>query len=297
MRVFVLIPVFNRLAHTQKVVASLRAQTLADSITIVIINDGSTDGTAAWLADQSDLVVIEGDGNLWWGGAMEEALKRVLPQTGSDDYILFQNNDTWFAADYVAQLVAASRENGNAAVGSVIMEEGRDRPLVSIGPRVNIDHMAVWDLLSEVSEDERRAPKDVYPVDALSGRGTLYRAEWFKRYGRMRPGLLPHYMADYEVAMRFARAGVPLVVSGRAVVFSPPVYGTESKRTYWQDRFGRRSPNNVFQRICFYMLVGSPVQRITSLPRHVMFSAMRIAYALLAVLRTWKRRYFSRPVR
>ncbi|MBY3135424.1 glycosyltransferase family 2 protein [Rhizobium laguerreae] len=276
MRVNVIIPVFNRLEHTRKVLEALRRQTLLPALTIVVVNDGSTDGTAEYLQSQSDVVEIRSDGNLWWGGAIEEGLKHVLPSCQADDYVLFLNNDTWFDEHYIETLVQTSRENGEAAVGSVIHEEGRDPPLVSIGAKINVNRLAVWDLLSELSEAERRSPKNQYRVDALSGRGTLYPAPLFKKHGGMRPSLLPHYMADYEVAMRFARAGVPLVVSSNAIVYSPPIYGNDTSRLSWRKQlFGRRSPHNVFQRLIFYSLVGSPVQRVTAPIRMAYFSYSR----------------------
>lgn len=280
MRVNVIIPVFNRLEHTKKVLDVLRKQSLFHALTIVVVDDGSTDETAAYLQSQDDVIRIRGNGNLWWGGAIEEGLKYVLPSCGAEDFVLFLNNDTWFGERYIETLVYASIENGGAAVGSVIHEEGRDPPLVSIGARVDINRLAVWDLLSELSETEKRSPRGQYRVDALSGRGTIYPAVLFKRYGGMRPFLLPHYLADYEIAMRFRRAGVPLIVSSSAIVYSPPVYGNDASGLSWRKRlFGRRSPHNVFQRLIFYSLVGSPLQRITAPGRMAYFSCMRTLMA------------------
>jgi len=283
MRIFVLIPVFNRLEHTQKVLASLRQQTLAPQLRIIVINDGSSDGTAAFLASQPDVVTLQGDGNLWWGGAIELGLTAVheLAPT-AEDYVLFLNNDTWFETEYVARLVEASRDGGGAAVGSAILEPDSDPPLTSIGPRVHIDCCAVWDILSELPETEARNPKPLYAVDALSGRGTLYPALLFERYGRMRPRLLPHYLADYEVAMRFARHGVPLLVSTQAFVYSVPVYGNGVTHfTVWKRYFSHRSSGNVMRYILFYMLVGTPWQRVTAPLRLVGLSMMRAFRACL----------------
>lgn len=277
MTVFVLIPVFNRLVHTQRSVDSLRAQTLASDLRIVVINDGSTDGTRDFLEIQADVTTLQGDGSLWWGGAIDLGLRHVLPISGLDDYVLFLNNDTWFAPDHVEKLVRVSRESGGAAVGSVIFEENRDDPLVSIGPRININRIAVWDILGEVPAQELRELKPVYRVDALSGRGTLYPVGLFKAHGGMRPRLLPHYLADYEIAMRFARdAGTPLLVSSEAVVFSPPVYGNEVAQLGWWDRhFGQRSSSNVIRRLAFYCMVGSPLQRLTAPLRLAYFGTSR----------------------
>lgn len=277
MTIFTLIPVFNRLAHTKRVIECLRRQTLARDLRIVIINDGSTDGTAEYLKSQSDVTTIQGDGNLWWGGAIEAGLESVLPKAKDDDYVLFLNNDTWFADDYLQRLVDTSRNFGGAAVGSAIREEDRDPPLVSIGARININRLAIWDVFSELSEAERASPKEFYDVDALSGRGTLYPVSLFRRFGTMRPRLLPHYMADYEVAMRFKRNGVRLVVSTRGAVYSPPVYGNDTSNIPLRKRvFGKRSPENIFQRAAFYCLVGSPLQRLTAVLRLAYFDVSRM---------------------
>lgn len=277
MTVFVLIPVFNRLNHTRRVIAALREQVLAPELHIIVINDGSTDGTREFLTAQADVTTLHGDGGLWWGGAIDLGLQHVLPKATPDDHVLFLNNDTWFAPNYVDTLVRVSRDGGGAAVGSVIHEENRDNPLVSIGPRIDINRIAVWDLLSELPPHERHAPKLVYRVDALSGRGTLYPVSLFKEHGGMRPRLLPHYLADYEIAMRFARdAGIPLLVSSQAVVFSPPVYGNEVAQLGWWERmFGQRSSSNVIRRLTFYAMVGSPMQRLTAPLRLACFGASR----------------------
>ncbi|MEO8389156.1 MAG: glycosyltransferase family 2 protein [Polaromonas sp.] len=276
MTIFVLIPVFNRLAHTERVVASLRGQHIAEQLCIVVVNDGSTDGTTSWLEKQQDVVELRGDGNLWWGGAIQKGLEYVSSHQQSGDYVLFLNNDTWFAKDYVETLVKVSREGGGAAVGSVIHEDNCDPPLVSVGPRLNINRIAVWDLFSELSPDQHRQPAATYKVDALSGRGTLYPVELFERYGQMRTFWLPHYLADYEVAMRFGRAGVPLLVSSHAAVHSPPVYGNDvSRMGLWDRMFSPRSASNVIRRLAFYMLVGSPLQRLTAPLRMFCFASWR----------------------
>ncbi|MCW5296897.1 glycosyltransferase family 2 protein [Herbaspirillum lusitanum] len=279
--IFVLIPVFNRLPHTKRVVEALRHQTLADEIRIVIIDDGSTDGTASYLEQQHDVIGLRGNGNLWWGGAIQKGLKYAMAHHQSGDYVLFLNNDTWFDSDYVETLIQVSRDAGGAAVGSVIHEDDKDPPLTSIGPRVNLNRIAVWDLFNELSPEQIRNPDPTYQVDALSGRGTLYPIEMFERYGHMRTFWLPHYLADYEIAMRFKRAGVPLLVSSHAAVHSPPVYGNDVSNMTWRARlFSRRSSSNIVRRLAFYMLVGSPLQRITAPARMACFAFLRSIHQL-----------------
>ncbi len=54
----VIIPTFNRVNFLKETVESVRNQTFRDFETIVV-NDGSTDGTGAWLRNQTHLRVIE----------------------------------------------------------------------------------------------------------------------------------------------------------------------------------------------------------------------------------------------
>ncbi len=53
-----IIPTFNRVNLLKETVGSVRDQTFRD-LEIIVVNDGSTDGTAEWLRNQSDLRVIE----------------------------------------------------------------------------------------------------------------------------------------------------------------------------------------------------------------------------------------------
>jgi N-acetylglucosaminyl-diphospho-decaprenol L-rhamnosyltransferase len=102
--IYVLMPVFNRLALTMTMLACLRAQRLDDALRIVVINDGSSDGSGTWLAAQTDLLTLQGDGSLWWGGSIDFGLRRVLAEAGSDDWVLFVNNDTEIDPDFVQRL-------------------------------------------------------------------------------------------------------------------------------------------------------------------------------------------------
>lgn len=283
MVVNVIIPVYNRLHHTIRVIGSLRAQTLVKNLRIIVVDDGSTDGTADYLNEQDDVFTIKGDGNLWWAGSIDLGICHVMVEAAHDDYVIFLNNDTWFAPDYIATLIEVSRQTGGVPVGSVIHEENRENSLVSIGPVININRIAVWDLLSQLTVEEIRQPKPVYRVHALSGRGALYPVSFFIKHGGMRPRLLPHYLADYELSMRFAReAKVALVVSTRAIVYSPPVYGNYVSQFGLLERlFSTRSSSNIFRKLIFYCLVGSPSQRITAPLRLACFGLYRYFIKLI----------------
>jgi GT2 family glycosyltransferase len=276
--IYTLIPVLNRLPQTKKVIQSLRAQTIFSNICIVIIDDGSTDGTAKFLASQKDVIRIPGNGRLWWAGAIELGLSMLLKRANENDYVLFLNNDTWFDPDFVETLVKISRDYEGSAVGSVIFEGETEPRVGSIGPKVDIDRLLIWDQLSDMSDIEKSALKSVYEIDALSGRGTLYPVTLFQKHGTMRPMLLRHYLADYEIAMRFARKeGIKLLVSTNAIIYSEPVYGSaETGFNFIERLFSTKSPSNIIRKIVFFMLVGTPMQRITAPLRIISFVVSRL---------------------
>src|SRR5207245_9340395 len=155
----------------------------------------------------------------WWAGAVDMALRRVLPPAGDDDYVLLINNDTRIGPDLVSTLVGVSRTYAGAAVGTVLRDDAPPHELISIGARMNIWQRRVADVIQELSAEERRNPKPVYEVDALSGRGTLYPVRVLRATGYMHPRLLPHYHADYELACRARRKGFKTLVSTAAALY------------------------------------------------------------------------------
>lgn len=194
--VHVLLPVHNRREVTLRFVRCLLAQTYPD-IRLLLIDDGSTDGTeAAVRATYPSVEVIRGAGSWWWAGCLQRGLDRLAESAiGGSEIILFANDDTTFAPDYVERAVQylAGKQ------GSMLLSRYRDAATGRIEE-------------SGVCADLRtltfREAQDPVAINCLSTRGLFMRWSDVKRVGAFHPFLLPHYLSDYEFTIRAIRRGV-----------------------------------------------------------------------------------------
>ena len=100
----VVIPTFNRLWALPQAVDSCRSS--GGNVEIVVVDDGSTDGTWDWLQAQQDIVAVRTDN---WGKdwAVETAL-----QVARGDYVRFLDSDDWLCEHANERQLALARETG-----------------------------------------------------------------------------------------------------------------------------------------------------------------------------------------
>ena len=273
MTIHVVVPVFNRLALTQALIACLRRQALNHTLRILIVNDGSSDGSRDWLAAQSDIDVLLGDGSLFWGGAMDLALRHLQAKAALEDWVLLMNNDTIVADDFVQRLLDAALTHAPAVVGSVIRDEVDHSHLLSIGPNVDAWRFLTRDILGT---NRSKATASVVEVDALSGRGVLFPMAALIAAGGMRPHFLPHYLADYEVSVRVRKCGWRLLVLPTIAVYSDNDYGSTLRPLSWRDKFfSVRSPLYLPAFLVFWWEASNWLQRLTLPLRLLLFILFR----------------------
>lgn len=100
----ILCPVRNNLHLTRQAVRTFRAQDIEGGVDIVIIDNHSTDGTAAWLATQRELLVMSHNPPLSVAASWNAGLRFVFSQGA--DYCLVVNNDVELRPDTYRHLVA-----------------------------------------------------------------------------------------------------------------------------------------------------------------------------------------------
>lgn len=251
MKVFVLIPTRNRKDLLLKCLDSLSKQTY-DNMETVVIDDGSTDGTRE-LLKKKKVTLLEGDGNLWWSGAMRMGVDYVLPKSNVTDFVLIQNDDTYMATDFVEKLVKKSELSGRMILGTPVRELESNELIYN-------SHRIVHGSFRPVVVDSN---EDIISTETLSGRGVLIPIEVFGKVGSFSK-IFPQYASDYDFFCRAKNKGFKLGVYSRVNSISTNNEPNLSKRIksqktislkdFSQLYFSKRSSNNLFYSVLFTLL-------------------------------------------
>ncbi len=217
--VYIIIPVFNRLAFTIACIDSLLQQAYQD-YTIVIVDHGSKDGTSDHIKEHySQVVLLQGDESMWWTAATNLGLEYALDN--SADYILTLNNDLIVGKDYLQGLMQVMNGRKDLIIGSASVDIAHPQKVAYAGTRWNpwlakYRHAVNLGL----SYQELIGKAETIETDLLPGRGTLIPAIAFRNLGLYDEHNFPHYAADEDFSLRAKKSGFTLLVHPRPVVHS-----------------------------------------------------------------------------
>ncbi|OHE89486.1 MAG: hypothetical protein A3G75_12245 [Verrucomicrobia bacterium RIFCSPLOWO2_12_FULL_64_8] len=176
-RVSAVIPLYNRLDLTQRCLETLRNSLPAGRPhEIVLVDDGSTDGTREWLATQADSCrVVRNEHNLGFAAACNRGAAAA-----GGDILLLANNDLEFLSGWLEPLLEGFGRLPRAGVIGNVQLDLRTRAVDHAGIRIGVDgkpaHVRI------LPADSPSTP-GYAPMPAVTGACLAIPRELFNRLG------------------------------------------------------------------------------------------------------------------
>lgn len=206
-RVAVVVPSWNGQAHLARCLPALAAQTYADH-EVVVVDNGSTDGSTTWLAEVWPGVrCIAVGANLGFAAACNRGIA-----AGATPWVALLNNDTVPDPGWLASLVECAGADGRlAAVASLMLFLDAPEMINSAGIAVDPSGIA-WDRLGGAPVADGATAAAVFGASAGAGlfrraalddvaeAGPDGRVTWLDEHFFM-------FMEDVDLAWRLRLAG------------------------------------------------------------------------------------------
>jgi GT2 family glycosyltransferase len=218
--VFILIPVHNRRSITLNCLQTLERQGDLQRFQVVVIDDGSTDGTDITIRQlYPDVTLLKGDGQLWWTGAICKGMEYAC-DSGAD-YIIWLNDDTLPSPGTLPLMVSTCMKAPRKIVAAQCYADSELTIPTYGGQKVGRFAPALI----------HTPPHQVLACDCMSGNLVCFPRSVVDTVGLPPRQHLPHILADIVYTHEARRAGYELEVLGDATAicqFNPQDEGWAS---------------------------------------------------------------------
>jgi GT2 family glycosyltransferase len=208
LRVVALLACHNRKELTLRCLESFFSQSVAGSsaaLEAVIVDDGSTDGTAeAVRASFAAARVVAGDGTLYWARGMQLAEANAI--SARPDYFLWLNDDVTLDADALDRLLGTAEAFPDAIIAAALLDP--DTGAVAYSGVV----LGKWHPLRARLVEPGDHP---VAVDTFNGNLVLVPRVVYERVGPIDGGF-SHSQADFDFGLRAREAGFRVVLAAGA---------------------------------------------------------------------------------
>lgn len=179
-------------------------QSTDPDIRVVLIDDGSSDGTSDDVTRLfPETVVVDGDGSLWWSGATNLGIARAI-ELGATK-VLFFNNDCITPSSGIGPMLAACDVRSKTIVSAAIGDLADGSP-VSFGGQITSRG------LEYIQQAPSAGPDGLATVDWLPGHAVVVPVELFSQIGNCDAKAFPQYFGDADFFFRARRVGYRLTV-------------------------------------------------------------------------------------
>lgn len=293
MKVCVIIPTWDGKDRLAACLDSLAGQSLKADI--VVVDNGSTDGTDEFLARRyPSVTVLANHRNLGFAGGVNTGLRWA--QNIGYEYSALLNNDARASSDWLKKLVAFLDDHKQAGIVTSKILDGDDQRLDSTG-----DFYTTWGLPFPRGREELNSShydKDSW-VFAASGGASLYRMAMLDRIGLFDEDFFAYY-EDMDLSFRAQLAGWKVGYEPGAIVThhigatskALKGFGTYQTLKNLSQIYFKNMPGRLFWRYLPRYLLAYNLILFSAIMRGEVWPAIkgRIVFGLLLPKKLWQRR-------
>ncbi|KAB8330893.1 glycosyltransferase family 2 protein [Scytonema tolypothrichoides VB-61278] len=207
--VYIIIPVHNRKQTTLACLEHLQKCGDLQKYYVVVVNDGSTDGTPEAIHTlYPEVIVLPGNGDLWWTGAMAKGMEYAYEQGA--EYFIWLNDDCLPDQGTLPQLVEFLKKHPDS-IAAPTCYVPQDNALIKV-------HNGAQGKRGCVAN-----PGEVLEVNSMSGWCVGIPTSVFEKIGSPDAKKFPHYSGDDMYVFRATCSGFKAYLIGdlKATLIGP----------------------------------------------------------------------------
>lgn len=255
----VVIPTYNRknfLLHLLEQLSTLLPPNFA--ILIIVVVDGSTDGTLEALnSGYPQVKVIEGNGHWWWTRSVNQGCQYAV-QNGAQAVLLL-NDDISLDDAFFHHLLAAAQRQPQAMIGALNLTNEKEKRIFFSGAPAF--HWWSGQLLRYHTFLSPIKPplSGLHPSVVLPGRALWIPIEAFNKIGYFDELALPQYKADYDFVLKAHKHHFQTLISWDSILFvnmnttgDGATFAKKKSRGFFSSLFKKHSRTSLQDNLVYY---------------------------------------------
>jgi GT2 family glycosyltransferase len=218
----IIIPTFNRKLFLFNLLNQITTIIHSEfCIDIIVVVDGSKDGTIEMISENFDQVhIVKGTGEWWYTKSINKGLDHVKKL--NTDYILTLNDDILLKNNFFEELhKAIVNSPKKSIIGASSFTKTQPEKILSLG----VKEIILWRYklipYYKIFTDKKdvNSLKDLHHSEVLPGRGLLFPKEIVEIINGF-DEKFPQYHSDYDFTLRAKKKGYKLYVCWDLIVYS-----------------------------------------------------------------------------